>query len=364
MASRRDRRLPAMTAGTLDDFSAEPAPRSTKRRLRFTRTTGLLLGLVGVLLITLLSLRVGSLPISNQDAWDAIFNFNPDSYEQTVVRSLRVPRTAVGLAIGASLAVAGAVMQGVTRNPLADPFILGVSSGASFALVTAIFYLQLTQATQYVWFAFVGALGASSLVFLIGSAGRDGPTPVKLALAGVVVSAALSAWTSALLLLDEETYDIVRFWLAGSVINRDMNTFFLMLPFLLGASFGCIFLGHQLNVLSLGDEMAQSLGMRTGRTRLICSVLVVVITGAAVAIAGPIGFVGLAVPHMVRTFVGADYRWILPTSFIYGAIFLVGADIIGRIVTRPAELEVGIVTALVGAPFMVYLARQKGGKPA
>ena len=352
-----------MTAHTFDVVVDESSP-GPRRKLRFTRATGLLLGLAGVPIITILSLRVGSLPVSNQDAWGAIFNFNPDSYEQTVVRSLRVPRTAVGLAIGASLAVAGAVMQGVTRNPLADPFILGVSSGASFALVTAIYYFQLTQATQYVWFAFLGALLASSLVFLIGSSGRDGPTPVKLALAGVVVSAALSAWTSALLLLDEETFDIVRFWLAGSVINRDMNTFFLMLPFLLGASGACVLLGHQLNVLSLGEETARSLGMRTGRTRLISSVLVVVITGAAVAIAGPIGFVGLAVPHMVRTFVGADYRWILPTSFIYGAIFLVAADIVGRIVTRPAELEVGIVTALVGAPIMVFLARQKGGRPA
>jgi iron complex transport system permease protein len=352
-----------MTARTLD-LAVETLPAGPQRKLRFTRATGLLLGLIGVLLITILSLRIGSLPVSNQDAWGAIVNFNPDSYEQTVVRSLRVPRTAVGLAIGASLAVAGAVMQGVTRNPLADPFILGVSSGAGFALVTAIYYFQLTQATQYVWFAFAGALAAASLVFVIGSAGRDGPTPVKLALAGVVVSAALSAWTSALLLLDEETFDIVRFWLAGSVINRDMNTFFLMLPFLLGAAVGCVFLGHQLNVLSLGEETAQSLGMRIGRTRLICAVLVVVITGAAVAIAGPIGFVGLAVPHMVRTFVGADYRWILPTSFIYGAIFLVAADIVGRIVTRPAELEVGIVTALVGAPVMVFLARQKGGRTA
>src|SRR3712207_993776 len=202
-----------MTAHALD-LAVDETPAGPRRRLRFTRATGLLLGLLGVLVITILSLRIGSLPISNGDAWGAIFNFNPDSYEQTVVRSLRVPRTAVGLAIGASLAVAGAVMQGVTRNPLADPFILGVSSGASFALVTAIYSFQLTQPTQYVWFAFAGALAASSLVFLIGSAGRDGPTPVKLALAGVVVSAALSAWTSALLLLDEETFDIVRFWLA------------------------------------------------------------------------------------------------------------------------------------------------------
>lgn len=332
--------------------------------LRLSRAAGLLLGLAGVVLVTMLSLRVGSLPVSNDDAWNALVHFNPDSYEQTVVRSLRVPRTAVALAIGAALAVAGAVMQGITRNPLADPFILGVSSGASFALVTAVYYFQLTLASQYVWFSFAGALAASGVVFLIGSAGRDGPTPVKLALAGVVVSAALSAWTSTLLLLDEETFDVVRFWVAGSVINRDMSTFFTLAPFLLGGSLGCILLGHQLNVLSLGDETAQALGMHTGRTRIICSLLVVVITGAAVAIAGPIGFVGLAVPHMVRAFVGADYRWVLPASFLYGAIFLVAADVVGRIVTRPAELEVGIVTALVGAPFMVALARKKGGRPA
>lgn len=346
-----------LTLGAQHDAKREPRP-------RISRAGGLLLGLAGVVAITILSLRIGSLPVSNQDAWDALFNFDPDSYEQTVVRALRVPRTAVGLAIGASLAVAGAVMQGVTRNPLADPFILGVSSGASFAIVTAIYYFQLSLATRYVWFAFVGALGASALVFLIGSAGRNGPTPVKLALAGVVVSAALSAWTSALVLLDERTFDVVRFWMAGSVINRDMGTFFVVLPFLLGGSMACILLGHQLNVLSLGDETARALGMRTGRTRLICSILVVVVTGAAVSVAGPIGFVGLAIPHMVRAFVGPDYRWVLPTSFIYGGIFLVAADIVGRVVARPSELEVGIITALVGAPFMVALARKRGGQPA
>ena len=201
---------------------------------------------------------------------------------------------------------------------------------------------------------------ASALVFVVGSAGRDGPTPVKLALAGVVVAAALSAWTSALLLLDKETFDIVRFWLAGSVINRDMGTFFLMAPVLLGGSLACIFLGHQLNVLSMGDETARALGMRTARTRLICSLLVILITGAAVSVAGPIGFVGLAIPHMVRALVGVDYRWVLPTSFLFGAIFLTAADIVGRIVARPSELEVGIITAMVGAPFMVSLARRRG----
>jgi iron complex transport system permease protein len=336
----------------------------TRSRPRVSRAAGLGLGIIALLLVTMLSLRIGSLDVSTADAWAALVAFDPNSYEQTVVRSLRLPRTVVALAVGASLAVAGAVMQGVTRNPLADPFIFGVSSGASFALVTAIYIFGVTAPAAVIWFAFAGALSASALVFLIGAPGRDGPTPVKLALAGVVVSAALGAWTSALLLLDEETFDVVRFWLAGSVINRDMGTFVAMLPFLLGGALACILLGHQLNVLSMGDETARALGMRTGRIRLICSLLVVVITGAAVAVAGPIGFVGLAIPHMVRAIVGPDYRWVLPSSFLFGAVFLTAADIVGRIVTRPAELEVGIVTALVGAPFMVALARRRGGSRA
>lgn len=323
------------------------------------RTLGLLLGLAGVAVIAILSLRIGSLDLSTQDAWNAIFNFDPNSYEQTVVRSLRLPRTIVALGIGAALAVAGATMQAVTRNPLADPFILGVSSGASFAIVTVVYFFGLAAPQQYLWFAFAGALGASALVFVIGSAGSGGPTPVKLALAGVVISAALGAWTSALLLLDDATLDTVRFWLAGSVVNRDLGTFWFVSPFLLGGAILCLFLGHQLNVLNLGDDTARALGMHTGRIRLISSVIVVLITGAAVAVAGPIGFVGLAIPHMVRAVVGIDYRWVLPYSFVYGGIFLVLADIVGRVITRPAELQAGIVTAFVGVPFLIYLARQR-----
>ncbi len=250
-------------------------------------------------------------------------------------------------------------MQAVTRNPLADPSILGVSSGASFAIVTAVYYGGMTESYQYVWFAFAGALIASLLVFVIGSVGRDGPSPVKLALAGVVVSSLLGAWTSALLLLDEQTFESVRFWFAGSVAGRELSVFWTVAPFLLGGSIVCLFMGHQLNVLSLGDDTAQALGMRTARIRLLCSVIVVLITGAAVSTAGPIGYVGLAIPHMVRAIVGPDYRWILPYSLLAGAIFLTGADIVGRVVMRPGEIEVGITTALIGAPFLIYLARKR-----
>lgn len=326
---------------------------------RITRSVGLLLGLIGIVAISLLSLRIGSRPVTTQVVWDAIVHFDPSSYDQTVVRSLRLPRTIIALGVGGALAVAGATMQAVTRNPLAEPSILGVSSGASFALVTAIYFGGLSEPYQYVWFSFIGAMAASLLVFLISGMGRDGATPVKLALAGVVVSSLLGAWTSALLLLDEETFDVVRFWFAGSVVGRDLTTFWTVSPFLLGGAAICLFLGHQLNVLNLGDDAARGLGMQTGRTRIICSVLVVFITGAAVSTAGPIGYLGLAVPHMVRSVIGPDYRWVLPYSMVWGAIFLTGADVIGRVVVRPSELEVGIVTAVVGAPFLIYLARQR-----
>lgn len=338
----------------------QPLEPSARRTLpQFTRAAGLVVGLGVVILISLISLRIGSISISTSDAWDALFNYDSSAYNQTVVRSLRLPRTIIALGVGAGLAVAGTIMQGVTRNPLADPGILGVSSGASFAVVSAIYFFNLTTVSQYLWFAFAGALLASVLVFVVASTGRDGPTPVKLALSGVVISALLGAWTSALLLLDEQTMDIVRFWFAGSVVGRPLSTFWTVAPFLLGGAVVCVFLGHQMNVMSLGEDTARALGMRTGRTRVLSSLLVVVITGAAVSVAGPIGFVGLAIPHMVRSVVGPDYRWILPYAFLTGAAFLTLADVIGRIVLRPAELQVGIVMAMFGAPFFIFLARRQ-----
>jgi len=315
----------------------------------------ILLALCAVAL--LMSLRFGSLNISTADAWNAIFNYDPNVYEQTVVRKLRVPRTLIALAVGGALGVAGAVLQGVTRNPLAEPSILGISQGASLAVAIAVTYLGLTSPSEFVWFAFAGALLASLLVFAVGSAGQDGASPVKLALAGVVVTALLSAWTSTLLLLNRDTLDTVRFWVAGSVTGRDLNVLKFVSPFMALGVVACIFLGHQLNVLAMGEDNARSLGMNTSRTRLMASFFVIIITGAAVAAAGPIGFVGLAVPHFAKALVGADFRWILPYSFGLGVILLLGADIVGRLIVRPGELPVGIVTALVGAPFLVYLAR-------
>lgn len=307
----------------------------------------------------LLSLRFGSLEMTTRDAWHAVFRYDTSSYEQTIVRELRVPRTIIAMFVGGALGVAGTIMQGVTRNPLADPSIFGVSAGASFGVTTAIFALGVTSPSQFVWFAFPGAALASLAVFGIASAGRGGATPVRLALAGVVVSTMLASWTSTLLLLSEQTMDLVRFWSVGSVAGRPLSVLWSVLPLMLPAVLAGLFLGHQLNVLSMGDESAKSLGMNTKRVRGISSAIVVVLTGAAVSVAGPIGFVGLATPHIVRSVIGADYRWVLPYSFFLGATMLTIADTVGRVAARPSEIQVGVVMAFIGAPFLIALARRR-----
>lgn len=323
------------------------------RAFGFAACAVLLLG------VAMLSLRFGSISISNADAWDALFNYGAESYNQTVVRSLRLPRTLIGLGVGAALAVAGATIQAATRNPLGDPSILGINAGAAFAIVTALYFGGLSSSHQYIWFAFGGALGAAMLVYVVAAAGRGGATPVKLALAGAIVASLLGSWTTALLLLDEQTLDIVRFWLAGSLAGRELDVFWTVLPFIGVGVAGALLLSRQLNVLSLGDDIARGLGMRTGRIRVVSAVLVVLMAGGSVAAAGPIAFVGLAVPHIVRTFVGPDYRWILAYSLLVGPMLLLGADIAGRLVVRPEELQVGIITAFCGAPFLIAVVRSR-----
>jgi len=324
-----------------------------------SRGAGLLIGLGLLMLSAFVSIRLGTHGLTANDVWNGLFHYDPASYEQMIVRTMRLPRTIIAIGVGGALAVAGTVMQGVTRNPLADPSIMGVSAGAGFAIVTIVYFGGQTSPAAYMPFAFLGGFLAALAVMIVGSAGKGGGGPVKLALAGMVISALLLSWTSALLLLDSATYAVVRYWFAGSVVNRELDLFWSLSPVLLGSTALCLFLGHHLNILAMGDEMARSLGMRTDRFRLIAIMLVVLITSAAVAIAGPIAYIGLAVPHMVRSVVGTDYRWVLPYSMIYGAIFLLVSDIIGRLALRPGEIEVGIVTAIVGAPFLIYLARRR-----
>lgn len=321
------------------------------------RTTRLLL-LVGLLfLAALASVAIGAKPIPLGDVWHALTA--PTGLENDlVVRELRVPRTLLGVAVGIALGLGGALMQGHTRNPLADPGILGVTQGAAFAVVLSIYTLGVTSLYGYVWFAFAGALVASVVVFLLGS-GRSGPTPVTLALAGAAVSALMHGLVSALVLLDRQSLDAFRFWQVGGIASRDVAVLWQVLPFLVVGLVLAAVNSVGLNALALGDDVARSLGQRVAWTRAVGVVAITLLVGGAVAVCGPIGFLGLVVPHAARALTGPDYRWLLPFSAVIGAIVLLAADVVGRVVARPGELEVGVVMALVGAPFFVALVRRR-----
>lgn len=326
--------------------------------VRPSRASGLALLTAVLAGVALLSLRIGSVSMDTTTAIEAFTAFD-GSNEHLIVRSLRLPRTVIGLAVGAALAVAGTIMQAVTRNALASPAILGINAGASFAIVTAVFLLGVVTPLGYVWFAFAGALATAVLVYVLGSVGPSGADPIKLVLAGAVVTALLNSWISAVLVMNQRTLDEVRFWLAGSLAGRDVDILVAVSPFLIVGLVGSVAMGRQLNALSLGEDTAAALGQRTGLVRVAATVIVVLLAGTSVAAAGPIGFIGLAVPHIVRTAVGADYRWILAYSAVGGPVMLLAADVLGRIVARPSEIQVGIVTAVVGAPVLIHLVRQR-----
>ena len=304
------------------------------------------------------SVRFGALAIDTATVWTALWNYDPADHGQIVVRELRLHRTVIGVLAGACLAVAGALTQGVTRNPLGDPGILGISAGAAFAVVGAIYLVGISTAAGYVWFAFGGALGATLLVYAVASAGAGGATPIKLALAGAIISALAASWMSMMLLLDVATLDQARFWLAGSISGRGTSEVTLLFPIIGVALLISLLIGRQVNALSLGAEVAAGLGQRVAVTRAVAGVLVVALAGSAVALAGPVAFVGLAVPHIVRSLVGPDYRLIIGYSMLIGPCLLLGADVIGRVIVAPSELQVGIVSAALGAPFLIYLVRR------
>lgn len=324
-----------------------------------TRRLALILVLLALLVLAMLAgLAVGAKPIPLELVWDAVWS-PTGTEDDLVVRSLRAPRTILGVGVGVALGIAGALMQGHTRNPLADPGLLGVSAGAAFSVVVGIYALGVTSLVGYVWFAFAGAFAASVLVFVLGSLGRGGPTPVTLALAGVAVSALLGAMTSALVLADAQTLDAFRFWSVGSLAGREAGIAGQVSPFLLIGIVLALANAPALNLLSLGDDVARGLGRNVTLARWTGLIAITLLTGSAVAACGPIGFVGLVVPHVARHFTGPDHRWLLPASGLAGAVLLLVSDIVGRVVVRPGELQVGIVLAFVGAPFFVALVRRR-----
>ncbi|WP_460857658.1 FecCD family ABC transporter permease [Nocardiopsis coralliicola] len=342
-----------------DEAAAELDRRtSSQARTRILRWTGLA-ALLGVLVLCIgLSIAVGAKPIPLGTVWDALWN-NNGSYDHSVIHELRLPRAVLGVFVGAALGLAGALMQGLTRNPLAEPGILGVNSGAAAAVVVAIFVFGISSPTSYVWFAFIGAGLASVAVYALGSRGRSQATPVRLALAGTAIAAVLQGLVYMVIVIDDFVFDRIRFWQVGSLAGRDLELFARIWPFLVAGIVIALLLAPSLNAVALGDDLAAALGARLNRTRALAAVAIVLLCGAATATAGPIWFVGLIVPHVARALTGPDQRWLLPYAAVLAAVLLTAADTAGRVVLPHGELEVGIITALIGAPVFIALVRRK-----
>lgn len=305
-----------------------------------------------------LSIAVGARSIPLDQVWNLVWH-GDGSEEATIVHELRLPRTVLGLLVGAALGAAGAVMQGVTRNPLADPGLLGISAGAAAGVVTATALLGVTEPLQYVWFAFAGAAFGAVVVYGVGSGARGGATPVRLVLAGMAVSFTLVAYVQGMTLLDPETLDRFRFWQLGNLAGHPAALNLEIAPFIAIGAVLALLLGRSLNAIGLGEEAGRAVGAHPGRTRALGAVAVTLLCGAATAAAGPIVFLGLAVPHVARTISGPDHRWAILYSLLLGPTVLLVADVIGRVVERPGELEVGIVTAVVGAPAFIAIVRRR-----
>ncbi|MFD4635361.1 FecCD family ABC transporter permease [Streptomyces sp. NPDC058284] len=332
---------------------AEAAPAPPKRRA--IRSAGLLVSVAVLLLVFFASIAVGAKSMSMGEVWHGLFQ-DTGTYGDVVVGE-RLARSLLGLLAGVALGLSGAVLQALTRNPLADPGLLGINLGASAAVVSAISFFGVTSLSGYVWFAFTGAMLVGVLLYVIG--GARGATPVRLALAGTAISAALYGYLQAVMIMDGAALNKMRFWTVGSLASANMDTIKQVLPFLAIGTVLALSLARPLNAMAMGDDTARALGAHLNRTRALSMAAATLLCGAATAACGPIVFVGLMVPHIVRSFTGPDMRWILPYAAVLSPVLLLGADVVGRVVARPAELQVGIVTAVIGAPVFVHLVRRR-----
>ncbi|MFR9676984.1 FecCD family ABC transporter permease [Streptomyces sp. TR06-5] len=333
--------------------SPNPAPRPGRHA---ARALGLLASLVLLLALLAGSLALGARPLAPGEVWTGLVEAS--SPHHAVVHGMRLPRTLLGLLIGAALGLAGGVMQALTRNPLADPGLLGINAGAAASVVTALTFLGVQEFTGYVWFALAGAAAVSVLVYVVG--GGRGATPARLALAGAALNAALFSYVNAVMLLDTSSLDVMRFWTVGSLAGAPPATASRVLPFLVLGTVLALALARPLNALALGEESAKALGSRPEHTRAAGVLAVTLLCGAATAACGPIVFVGLMVPHAVRALTGPDMRWMLPYCAVLAPVLLLAADVVGRLVARPSEVQVGVVTAVLGGPlFLYFVSRRK-----
>lgn len=327
------------------------------RRRRVRLALAIAFGLL--LVVIVLSLTVGARAIAPSAVLDALLRYDPASADDVVVLSQRVPRTVIGVVAGAALALAGTVMQGLTRNPLADPGLFGVNAGASVAVLAAITFLGVTAPGGFVWFAFGGAAAAAVVVALIGSRGADGAGPAKLALTGAAVTAGLTAITVLILTSSVEAFDVFRYWQVGGLTARGLDAVAVVAVPLVAGVVIAFLIARGLDLMALGDDTATALGHGVARTRALGIVATVLLCGGATAIAGPIVFVGLVVPHLLRGILGGEHRDLLVVGSPAGAALLVFADVVGRVIA-PGEVQAGLVVAFVGAPLLIWLVLRRG----
>ena len=337
--------------------SAPPRVAARRRPSAVRRSAWLVVAVVVLVLMGAVSVTFGARDVGWSDISAALSGQHETIAQAAVAK--RIPRTVLAMVVGAALGVAGAVMQGMTRNPLADPALLGITPGASLAVVCGLAFFGLTSPAAFTWVAITGAGASAVFVYVVGSIGRGGATPLKLALAGAVVSAAFTSLISAVLLPRIDVMNSFRFWQVGGVGGANADRIIQVLPFLVVGALLCVAATSGLNALALGDDLAAGLGEKVVRTRVIAGLGAVLLCGAATAAAGPIAFVGLVVPHACRLLAGLDHRWLLPYCAVVGAALLTLADVVGRVVARPDEIDVGIVTALIGAPVFIAIVRRQ-----
>ncbi|MEK5172919.1 iron ABC transporter permease [Heyndrickxia sp. FSL W8-0496] len=316
-----------------------------------------IVSIIILLLLIAMSIVLGYTGISIKTAIQSFTDYN-GSNQHVIITTVRLPRAMIAAAVGACLAMAGVIMQTLTKNPLAAPEILGTNAGAGFAVVLAVTLFHVSGLQAFAWISFAGAAVATAGVYVISSVGREGLTPMKLTLAGAAIAALFSSFTQGLLSINDAALEQVLFWLAGSVQGRKLEILQSILPYMIVGWVIALIFASKMNVLAMGEDVAKGLGLKTGLVKIVSGLLVIFLAGSAVAVAGPIGFIGIVVPHISRKIIGIDHRWLLPFSGILGGILLLAADIAARYVIMPQEVPVGVMTAIIGVPFFIYIARR------
>ncbi|MDQ1911406.1 iron ABC transporter permease [Paenibacillus sp. GD4] len=319
-------------------------------------------GLLALLLVLLLSfvssILFGATQYDWHTAWASVFHYDENVADQIIIRTTRVPRACIAAAIGASLAIAGTLMQTLTRNPLASPSVLGVNAGATFFVVLAAIAFSISSMQWLMWISFIGAALAAVFVYVLGSMGRDGLTPLKIVLAGAAMSALFASFTQAILVLNKQGLGTVLYWLTGTIAGRSPDMIMAVFPYMAVSWAVAWFIARDMNLLLMGEDTAKGLGQRTMWVKLTAGIIIVVLAGGSVSVAGPIGFIGIVIPHIARYIGGTDHRWVIPYCAVLGATLLLLADVVARFIMIPSEMPVGVMTAAIGAPFFIYIARR------